>query len=229
VGPDWPNKGEIDILEGVHDYVHNQVTLHTAQNCKLTPGNFSGQVLEDDCYAYGPGGQGCGTVDPSQASYGPEFNQLGGGVFAMMWDVTGVKVWFFHRTSIPRDIVGGTPDPTTWGEPSAAAAAAGCDPKEYFKDHVIVFDITFCGDWAGGSSYIDAGCPGTCSDRIMKAENFLNASWTINYLHVYRDAELSISGSSAAPRMHPSLSTSFVSATLTAFLFALSFGLVFLG
>lgn len=28
-GSNWPWNGEIDILEGVHDNVHNQVTFHT--------------------------------------------------------------------------------------------------------------------------------------------------------------------------------------------------------
>lgn len=35
--------GEIDIIEGVHDNVHNQVTWHTAPGCNLTEtGNFTG-------------------------------------------------------------------------------------------------------------------------------------------------------------------------------------------
>lgn len=31
-GGNWPYQGEIDILEGVHDNVHNQVTFHTADS-----------------------------------------------------------------------------------------------------------------------------------------------------------------------------------------------------
>jgi hypothetical protein len=28
-GPNWPQGGEIDIIEGVHDNVHNQIAFHT--------------------------------------------------------------------------------------------------------------------------------------------------------------------------------------------------------
>lgn len=39
----WPAGGEIDIIEGVHDNVHNQVTWHTNPGCNLTEtGNFTG-------------------------------------------------------------------------------------------------------------------------------------------------------------------------------------------
>jgi hypothetical protein len=38
--------GEIDILEGVHDNEHNQVTWHTGPGCNLTPSdNFTGSVV----------------------------------------------------------------------------------------------------------------------------------------------------------------------------------------
>ena len=37
---------EIDVLEGVHDQEHNQVTWHTGAGCNLTPNaNFTGTVV----------------------------------------------------------------------------------------------------------------------------------------------------------------------------------------
>ena len=38
--------GEIDIIEGVHDNVHNQVTWHTLPGCVLEDtGNFTGTLV----------------------------------------------------------------------------------------------------------------------------------------------------------------------------------------
>lgn len=42
----WPYNGEIDIIEGVHDNQHNQVTWHTAPGCNLTQNtNFTGSIV----------------------------------------------------------------------------------------------------------------------------------------------------------------------------------------
>ena len=39
----WPAGGEIDIIEGVHDNIHNQVAFHTPPGCVYTPSdNYTG-------------------------------------------------------------------------------------------------------------------------------------------------------------------------------------------
>jgi hypothetical protein len=104
--------GEIDIIEGVHDNEHNQVTWHTGPGCTLNPNaNFTGSIVVSglcsashcsaylpqseqdlDCDGTLPGNPGCGITEWSRASYGPSFDAQGGGVFAMKWDESGVAV-----------------------------------------------------------------------------------------------------------------------------------------
>jgi hypothetical protein len=127
---------------------------------------------------------GCDVVEWSQASYGPVFEQQGGGILAMKWDENDISVWSFFRQAIPTDVKEGTPNPSLWGRPSAKLMNTTCNLGQYFANHNIVFDITFCGAWAG-NSYATSGCPGTCPDRLMDPNNFVNATWSINSLKVY--------------------------------------------
>ncbi|PIL31983.1 hypothetical protein GSI_06687 [Ganoderma sinense ZZ0214-1] len=193
-GGQWPYTGEIDIIEGVHDNAHNQVTWHTGPNCYLnTNVSFTGTPVSSGtnitCDGNANGNAGCGVTEWSRASYGPIFDEQGGGVFAMKWDDQGIAVWSFYRAAVPADVLAGNPTPSTWGEPVAMLDPSGCDPIANFVNHSIVFDITFCGDWAG-NSYATSGCPGTCTDRLMDSSNFVNASWNINTLKVYRKQTL---------------------------------------
>lgn len=194
VGPNWPNQGEIDIIEGVHDNQHNQVAFHTADGCSLNPAtsvNFTGTISAPggvnltDCNGNINQNSGCSVTEWSRASYGPLFDTQGGGVFAMKWDETGISIWSFFRVAVPQDIVDGIPNPMNWGLPSATLDTTRCDLPKFFIDHQIVFDITFCGDWAG-NTYATSGCPGTCDERLMLASNFENATWSINSLKVFR-------------------------------------------
>ncbi|ETW74900.1 glycoside hydrolase family 16 protein [Heterobasidion irregulare TC 32-1] len=202
----WPETGEIDIIEGVHDNEHNQVTWHTNPGCTLTPtANFTGSIVassngQPNLNCQGGSGDtfpGCGITEWSRASYGPTFDSQGGGVFAMKWDQDGIAVWGFYRVAVPQDVKDGSPNPANWGTPVAMLAPDNCDPLTYFVNHSIIFDITFCGDWAG-NSYATSGCPGTCSDRIMDPGNFVNASWIINSLKVYRRQNITSRSSSRA-------------------------------
>ncbi|KAH0590706.1 hypothetical protein H2248_000834 [Termitomyces sp. 'cryptogamus'] len=188
----WPQSGEIDIIEGVHDNEHNQVAWHTRDGCFLTPeSNFTGTIVQLNgqpnlvCNGNVNQNSGCSIIELSRASYGQYFDSTGGGVFAMKWDENGIAIWSFYRATVPKDITDGSPDPSQWGNPSAALEPTGCNPLEFFYNHSIVFDITFCGDWAG-NSYASSHCPGTCEQRLMDPANFVNATWSINSLKVYK-------------------------------------------
>ncbi|KIK43528.1 glycoside hydrolase family 16 protein [Suillus luteus UH-Slu-Lm8-n1] len=204
-GP-WPYTGEIDIIEGVHDNQHNQVTWHTAPGCNLTQNtSFTGTIVQTNytdnlqCDAFINNNAGCGVLEWSHASYGPLFDEANGGVFAMNWDENGIAVWSFYRATIPLDITQGEPNPSNWGEPVAALSTQSCNITNYFANHSIIFDITFCGDWAG-NSYNTSNCPGTCESQLMDPANFVNASWIINSLSVYKQSWLDLTGTSNAAR-----------------------------
>jgi len=189
----WPNSGEVDIIEGVHDNAHNQVAFHTKAGCFLDPTvNITGTILQRNgtpnlvCDGTVNDNSGCGTLEWSRASYGEYFDSQGGGVFATKWDENEITAWSFYRAAIPQDILSGTPNPSGWGTPAAKLVPTHCNPlSNYFMNMSIIFDITFCGDWAG-NSYATSGCPGTCEDRLLAPSNFVNATWIINHLLVYK-------------------------------------------
>lgn len=203
-GPNWPVGGEIDILEAVHDYTHNQATLHTSEGCTIASTNsrdlgISGRVIAGtNCDVGATSNQGCGIRADTPLSYGVGFNGNGGGVYAMRWDSAGIAVYFFPRGSIPSDIGAESPNPDSWGPAQARWPAASCDPFRFFKDHHIIFDTTLCGDWAGGV-WNGAGIPGqeescaqrtgfaTCEEYVRRnGDAFRDAYWEVRSVKLYQ-------------------------------------------
>lgn len=140
VGPNWPNNGEIDIIEGVNSQSTNKMTLHTSDGCSIGPLGFTGILETPDCYVEAPGqliNAGCAIEHTSDSSYGDGFNKAGGGVYATEWTGDAINVWFFPNSSVPSDIRNGKPNPLGWGFPSAKFAGA-CDINSHFKDLQIV-------------------------------------------------------------------------------------------
>ena len=199
VGPNWPNDGEIDIIEGVNLNTVNQYTLHTSDGCTLDKtatssllsnatskiAAFTSKVLGTQCASSDNSNAGCAFLESSTNSYGHGFNDLAGGVYATLVDDTGVSIWRFERGSIPEDIDNQTPDPTSWGAPNAFWSAATCNVGQHFSNMQMVFDITLCGDWAG-SSFSSDGCSGSCSATVADPTNFSLAKWKVNYVAVYQ-------------------------------------------
>ncbi|KAF2836328.1 glycoside hydrolase family 16 protein [Patellaria atrata CBS 101060] len=190
-GPNWPDNGEIDILEGVNDQTTNHYTLHTGPGCKIgDTSGFLGSITTPNCDVNAPGqsnNAGCSIADPDSRSY-RDFNANGGGVFATEWTSDAITLWFFPRGSIPNDIYTGNPIPATWGTPTARFRG-GCNIPSYFRNHNLIFDTTFCGDWAGnvwGSSPSCSYRAPTCNDFVRDNPSaFRDAYWSINSLKVY--------------------------------------------
>ncbi|KAL6235639.1 hypothetical protein BDW75DRAFT_250711 [Aspergillus navahoensis] len=181
LGPDWPNGGEIDIIENVNVETNNHMTLHTSDGCTIDSSGFTGTLLTSNCFINAAGqanNAGCGIQSPDSTSYGAGFNSNSGGVYATEWTSDHISIWFFPRSSIPSDISAGNPNPSS------------CDIESHFTDMQIIFDITFCGDWAG-NVWGSGACSslGSCTDYVSNNPGaFAEAYWNINSLRVYQDS-----------------------------------------
>jgi hypothetical protein len=142
---------------------------------------------------------GCSIENPSSKSYGAGLNAIGGGVYATQWTPEAISVYFFPRDAVPQDVLGANPDPSGWGKPAAKFASGGCDIENTFKQQKMIFDTTFCGQWAGSSSVWNSGSCGkkaaTCEEWVQNnPEAFAEAYWEVNALKVYQD-----NGDASAP------------------------------
>ncbi|KAF8432251.1 glycoside hydrolase family 16 protein [Boletus edulis BED1] len=191
LGANWPNEGEIDIVEGVNNKVPNQSTLHTSANCAMPPSRLmTGTSVGNDCDVYTSGNAGCGVHLADGNSFGPNFNNIGGGWYAIERSSTYISIWFWERgsSSIPSQVKypGGTVDTSTWGTPAAFFPNTNCDFSSHFGPMNIIINLTFCGDWAG-AVYSSDGCPSTCVDYVNNNPlAFANAYFEFNALNIYQ-------------------------------------------
>lgn len=187
------------------------MALHTTLGCSINdPGGyagisdvresgkqrFSGSIKTDNCdvYALGQGTNvGCSIATSESTTFGDGFNIGGGGVYAMEWTAQTISIFHFSRNSIPVDLSSGHPTPSTWGIP--LAEFSGCDLQEFIKNQSLVFDITFCGVWAGQDAVwkADATCSqtaATCEEYVARnPAAFATSFWEINSLKVYQQQD----------------------------------------
>lgn len=129
----WPNNGEIDIVEGINTQSVVKTALHTSERCSMyahvpawaktgvwdtstgLPDTFTGQpnfnnhVEADDCWVMAPhqwANQGCVAVSTDNGTIGESMNAIGGGVYVLEWDpVNGyIKSWVFQNGEIPKNL-----------------------------------------------------------------------------------------------------------------------------
>jgi hypothetical protein len=67
----------------------------------------------------------------------------------MQWTSEYIRIWQWSRDQIPDDVNNKTPDPSSWGLPVSQLAVGNCSVDQHFQQHKIVFDTTFCGEYAG--------------------------------------------------------------------------------
>lgn len=88
--------------------------------------------------------EGCSTWD-----YEGPFGSADGGVYAVEWTSSHIKMWTWHSHQVPSDVVAGQPDPSTWTMPGLVITSSVCDIDTAFQNQSILFNIDFCGDTAG--------------------------------------------------------------------------------
>ena len=155
-GDEWPQGGEVDIIEGANTAHRNLISAHTAEGCsqdESLEGMSSGNQRNTECFI-GDQNIGCGFDPPTTSAntYGDGFNAANGGVYAVQWDNEYVRVWHFVRDQIPGDIRSKTPNPESWGLPQAVFGGSSCDVDSYFKNMRLVintvgFLVSCCRWW----------------------------------------------------------------------------------
>lgn len=107
----------------------------------------------------------------------------------MQWLSTGIKIWFWPRDAIPYNLFGNSPEPDTWGPPTANFAGSGCDFNKHFANHRIVIDTTFCGDWGNAVWASNPVCgkkAPSCNEWVANnPREFRDSYWRINYLKTF--------------------------------------------
>ena len=121
----WPDNGEIDIVEGVNNQTVAKTALHTSDRCSMfahvpawsktghwdwatgLPDTYTGEMdfnmskPADDCWVMAPhqwANQGCVAVNSDEISLGGPLNAAGGGIYALEWDPDkehAIRSWVF--------------------------------------------------------------------------------------------------------------------------------------
>jgi len=174
------------------------MSLHTNEIC-IIQGNMTtmtGSLENTNCAYYPDYNVGCGVKDERDTSFGAGFNSGGGGVYAMQWTSESINIWVWPRLEVPTDVDNKVPDPGSWGLPSAQLGVGNCSVDQHFQSHKIIFDTTFCGEYAGATGVWGSGDANSCqaSTNLTTCDNYVanhpeafeNAYWSINYVRVYQ-------------------------------------------
>lgn len=204
----YPEWGEIDIFENINENTASLHTLHTTAGCTVAANQGATRQTSteqsyncDDQATTGPFGttqsqyQGCSATSTTANSYGSGFNNQGGGTVVMEWSTHFIKMWTFAPGAVPANILSETPDTSTWGLPSFDTEGGNCTMNDHFQAHNMVFDLTFCGTYAGQSYFWEqTSCYknnptayATCADYVAANPSvYANAYWIINSVKVYQ-------------------------------------------
>lgn len=134
--------------------------------------------------AYAQNGEG----DSRIVKVGSAFNNLEkGGVYVLEWlQDRYIRAFYFERDQIPTDLYNKTPDPDSWSKPYARFELGDFCSSDHFHSHSLIFDNTFCGDWAGATFGDECSTTVSCNDYVKYNPSFFEESyWLVNFVDVY--------------------------------------------
>lgn len=152
----WAEGGEIDLLEAANHYSQNVMSVHTSDGCYLQGENMRSTLNPTGgdnrhCSIYNSV-QACGATSTRDGIAGHSFNNQGGGVFAVEISYErGVRMHVFKRNEIPGDILGGSPNPSSWGQPDYEVPSGSCNPGHYFRELSFLIVNTMGGTMSSGT------------------------------------------------------------------------------
>ncbi|EGO20117.1 glycoside hydrolase family 16 protein [Serpula lacrymans var. lacrymans S7.9] len=150
-GPNWPNDGEIGIIESVNLMPNNQIALHTTP-AALTqhPKTSRGPLWSTTEVRV----RGVPLRRRKGTALGLALLLHRGGVLAAQFDVSGIYIWFWSRADIPESITQLTStspvDTSSWGDPSSAYP-----PPSSRNRHHSVWSVTDDNVYGPGRSTYD--------------------------------------------------------------------------
>lgn len=195
----WPKYGEVDIIENINREGRNSFVGHTEGYCDAPApqDTFQGVWKPFPLFAWKPSTdctlennrQGCAAHMPPGTASAP-FNSQGGGTYALVWDDSGLRVYFWSNScgGAPEDILNNSPVPNTWGLPMARFdfSQDKCLPERYQQLHMVI-NLTFCGTWAGAAGWAQCLDKGFDCDSYVRGNpsDFEDAYWAFEYIKVF--------------------------------------------
>jgi len=214
----WAASGEIDIIEGVTsrslESTSNHSTLHTqvyqnpedtgddayGKDCKqmINGSSISCSNLDENNPATcGWNGiqkcpyDGCSYPFTDTNSFGVNFNNNGGGVYACrVTEDNTITIWFWSKedTSRPSDLFTDNPNVDSWTTSDSTNTVQFKSCPKHFQNLAILFNTAICGDWGGRADKdafnSDCDCNIVCNDPANNKE-YTEAYWAIKNFAIY--------------------------------------------
>ncbi len=197
----WPEGGEIDVIENVHDAPFNQMTLHTSEGCSLdtnltTSSNVSGNykrteaftstILSTVCQSSPTYNDGCAFQSTDPSSYGHAFNNDRGGRLCNTSLI---------RRSLNLELPPGQTFPETYRRRSPTPRRGARPPRFGAQRPVIRLSTSRIYSSSSTSPYAVTGqarrtrvrgVPAHAPQAVADPSKFDFARWAVNYVAVYQ-------------------------------------------